>query len=305
MKKIDAHLHLARVVAGYCTRGESRAEGNGLVSWANGDVYPLIPDYMGDKEFLAERALEIMDQYDVEKAVLMQGSLYGFQNRYYTEILKKYPERFCPCCTIDPFMRQHMEIINKFFDEDHFHAAKFEVSSGGGLMGANDPFPLDGPRFSEIAEVVNRHKGVLVLDVGDPDMDSHQTMALMRLADKFPDLKLVCCHLLAPQERFHKVWRAELEILKMPNVYFDISSIPKITEPGEGKYPYPVAAKWLREAVDLVGSDRLMWGTDAPFAATNDTYEHLAEYLTEGHGFTETELENMYYQTAQNVYFGK
>ena len=29
MKKIDAHLHLAQIVAGYCRRGECRAIGGG------------------------------------------------------------------------------------------------------------------------------------------------------------------------------------------------------------------------------------------------------------------------------------
>jgi predicted TIM-barrel fold metal-dependent hydrolase len=305
MKKIDAHLHLAKVIAGYCTRGESRAAGNGEVAWANGDVYPLLPEGYGEDQFLAETALKIMDRNDVEKAVLMQGSLYGFQNRYYKEVMDRYPNRFLPACTVDPFMREHMKVFRRFFDELGFRVAKFEVSTGGGLMGANDPFCLDGPRFSEIAKVVSDHKGVLVLDVGDPDMDSHQTMAVMRLADKFPDLTVVCCHLLAPNEKYHRVWKAELEILKMPNVYFDISSVPKITEPGQGgHYPYNTASKWIREAMDIAGPDRFMWGTDAPFAATQDTYEHLADYLMEDHGFTEDELKKMYYENAAHVYFG-
>ncbi len=304
MKKIDAHLHLAKVIAGYCARGESRAAGDGLIAWANGDVYPLLPKGYGDREFLAETALEIMKRNEVEKAVLMEGSLYGFQNRYYEELLKAYPDTFAPACSVDPFMRGHMDTFQRFFDEAGFHVAKFEVSTGGGLMGANDPFVLDGPRFSEIAKAVNDHKGVLVLDLGDPDMDSHQTMAVMRLADKNPDLKLVCCHLLAPHEAYHRVWRAELEILNMPNVYFDISSVPKITEPGEGgHYPYHTAAAWVREAIEICGTDKFMWGTDAPYAATQDSYEHLAEYLTEDHGFTKEELQKLYYDNAQHVYF--
>ncbi|MGN1381750.1 MAG: amidohydrolase family protein [Eubacterium sp.] len=305
MKKIDAHLHLAKVIAGYCARGESRAVGNGNVIWANGDSYPLLPEEYGKDSFTAETALGIMQRNDVEKAVLMEGSLYGFQNQYYIELMKKYPDQFCPCCTVDPFMRRHMEIITKFFDEYGFHAAKFEVSTGGGLMGAHDPFVLDGPRFSEIAKVVNDHKGVLVLDLGDPDMDSHQTMAVMRLADKNPDLKLVLCHLLAPHEAYHRTWKAELEMLRLPNVFFDISSVPKITEPGTGKYPYNIASKWIREAIDTLGSDRFMWGTDAPLAATQDSYEHLADYLTADHGFTEEELGNLYYNNAQRVYFAR
>ena len=35
-----------------------------------------------------------MDRNEVERAVLMQGSMYGFQKRYYGELLRRYPDRF-------------------------------------------------------------------------------------------------------------------------------------------------------------------------------------------------------------------
>ena len=98
MKKIDAHLHLAQIVAGYCRRGELRAIGNGKAEWGNGEVFDLFPQTgeYGETNFTAEQALALMDKNDVERAVLMQGSMYGFQNLYHEEILKKYPDRFCP-----------------------------------------------------------------------------------------------------------------------------------------------------------------------------------------------------------------
>ena len=304
MKKIDVHLHLANVIAGYGFRGESRSAGNGQITWANGDTYQLLPEGFGEDKFLAEDALKIMDAHDVEKAVLMEGSMYGFQNRYYETLLKKYPERFAPACTVDPFMRGHLDNMHRFFEEVGFHIAKFEVSTGGGLMGANDPFLLDGPRFSEIAKVVNDNKGVLVLDLGDPTMDSHQILAVMRLADKNPDMKLVCCHLLAPQAEYHREWRAELSILARENVYFDFSAVPNILDNSHGgAYPYPDTCRHVLEAVEILGEDRLMWGSDAPFAATRDSYEHLAEYLTEAEGFTPELLQKLYYDNAQHVYF--
>ena len=43
MKKIDAHLHLAKVVAGYCRRGELRAVGGGKAQWGNGEIFQLFP----------------------------------------------------------------------------------------------------------------------------------------------------------------------------------------------------------------------------------------------------------------------
>lgn len=43
-----------------------------------------------------------MGRNEVERAVLMQGSMYGFQNRYHSELIRRYPDRFCPTCTVDP-----------------------------------------------------------------------------------------------------------------------------------------------------------------------------------------------------------
>jgi len=303
MKKIDAHLHLAKVLAGYCRRGELRAAGGGKAMWGNGEVFQLLPttgEY-GDDCFTAEQALAIMDRNDVERAVLMNGSMYGLQNLYHEELLEKYPDRFCPSCEVDPFMTNHLETLERYFEEKHFHLAKFEVSSGGGLMGCHDPFDLSGDRMMAVYKIVEKHHGVVALDVGDIYMESHQTMALMRIADRCPDLKLVICHLLAPAREKKREWIAELNILKQANVWFDIAAIPKIMAPDV--YPYPEAVEYLREAADIVGADRLMWGTDAPFAATQDSYEHLTDYLEKTDVFTADELEKIYYANAKEVYF--
>lgn len=300
MRKIDAHLHLAKIIAGYCARGESRAAGNGMVVWANGDSYQLIPEGLGNESFLAEAALKLMDENEVEKAVLMQGSLYGFQNEYYREILKTYPGRFCPTVSVDPSMANHMEILERFFRDEGFHAAKFEVSSGGGLMGANPSFVLSD-HMMEIFQLVEDYKGTVALDIGDLMMDSHQPASIVRIAKRCPNLKVVICHLCAPHRDLHDEWVAELRMMKQDNVWFDISSIPKILTPDV--YPYPDAAEFLKEAKGIIGAKRLLWGTDAPYAATQDSYEHLSDYLMKNGAFTDDELADVYYNNANEVYF--
>ena len=303
MKKIDAHLHLAKVLAGYCRRGELRGIGGGKAAWGNGEEFQLLPtngDY-GDDYFTAEQALKIMDRNDVERAVLMQGSMYGFQNRYHEEILEKYPDRFCPSCTIDPFMTNHMQALERFLEEKHFHLVKFEVSSGGGLMGCHEPFDLSGERMMEIYKLIEKNHGVVALDVGGIEMESHQPMALARLADRCPDLKLVVCHLLAPAREKRAEWRAELQMLKGANIWFDIAAMPKIIS-GD-VYPYLETQEFLAEAKDIISAKRMMWGTDAPFAATQDSYEHLTDYLEKGSAFTPEELADVYYNNAKLVYF--
>ena len=91
MKKIDAHAHIFERIASFGKCGELRPIGNGVCRWANGDEMAIIPKGYGDKEFMAETLLKIMDEEDVEKAILLQGSLYGFQNEYAMETAEKYP----------------------------------------------------------------------------------------------------------------------------------------------------------------------------------------------------------------------
>lgn len=304
MKKIDAHLHLAKIVAGYCRRGELRAIGAGKAAWANGEEFDLFPqngDY-GEMNFTAEQALALMKKYEVERAVLMQGSMYGFQNRYYAELIETYPERFCPACTVDPYMTNAAETMEYFFEKKGFRAAKFEVSSGGGLMGCHDAFDLADSKMRALFDIIEAHHAVVALDVGDLTMDSHQPWALARIAQDYPNMKLVVCHLLAPMKGKEKELELSLELLKKPNVWFDISALPKIVEQG-GDYPFVKVHEVLQFAKAIVGTDRLLWGSDAPFAATQYPYHQLADYLQEGDTFTQTELQAVYYENARRVYF--
>ena len=57
----------------------------------------VIPSQFGGDSVTAEHILEIMDQNQVEKAVLLQGNYYGFQNLYTHEAVKRYPDRVCWC----------------------------------------------------------------------------------------------------------------------------------------------------------------------------------------------------------------
>lgn len=75
-------------------------------------------------------------------------------------------------------------------------------------------------------------------------------------------------------------------------------------------FPVPVylmllvaVISWFILAKSILGADRLLWGTDAPFAATQDSYEHLTDYLEKGDAFTPEELEQVYYHNAKHIYF--
>ena len=73
MKKIDGHLHLVRSLAGLSAEGRMTPLGNGKAIWDNGMFLNLIPEGWGDHDFTAESALKVMEDNEVEKAVLLKA----------------------------------------------------------------------------------------------------------------------------------------------------------------------------------------------------------------------------------------
>lgn len=105
MKKIDAHAHVFDRIGSMGKAGELRPLGNGNCRWATGEEFRIIPEGKGDKEYLVETFMDVMDENDVEKAILLQGVLYGLQNEYAMECAEKYPDRFKAAVMLDPFCR--------------------------------------------------------------------------------------------------------------------------------------------------------------------------------------------------------
>ena len=69
-----------------------------------------------------------MDGNGVEKAVLLQGNYFGFQNLYSMEAVKKYPDRFRAAASYD-LCRGREQIRKHLFEDLGFPIVKFEVST--------------------------------------------------------------------------------------------------------------------------------------------------------------------------------
>ena len=55
-------------------------------------------------------------------------------------------------------------------------------------------------------------------------------------------------------------------------------------------------------AMDIVGADRLMWGTDMTSVICYEKLEDLQRYIREVPGITEEELQDIYYNNALKAY---
>ena len=80
----------------------------------------------------------------------------------------------------------------------------------------------------------------------------------------------------------HKLWSEQIDLGLLPNVWFDTAALPAYL-PDE-QYPYPTSCRWVKMALDRIGSGKIMHGTDIPGLLLRATYPqliHLARMQTQ------------------------
>lgn len=301
MKIIDAHAHVVQCIAGTGSQGELRPCGGGRAVYATGQEFQILPPEMGEDCAPPEALLRVMDSHGVEKAVLLQGNYFGFQNLYTYEAVRAYPDRFAGAAAYDPFSAQADRIKAHLFGELGFRIVKFEVSSGSGLMANHPPLPLDGEVMDREYRWAAERGLIFVIDIGKPRSVSWQADALSRVVRRYPEMKFVVCHLLSPQLGDGELLKRSLDKLALPNVWFDLAALCLNSRPEE--WPYPTARGYVRDAADIVGAERLLWGSDMPSAMTRDSYRHFIDFIALHPGLSQEEKEQIFYGSAERVYF--
>ena len=302
MKIIDAHVHLVQCIAGTGAGGELRSCGQGRGMYADGSTCQLLPAEWNTDQATPERILQVMNENGVERAVLLQGGYLGFQNLYSWQAQQKWPGRFLAAGAYDPYSRGRDGIVRHLFEELGMRVVKFEVSTGSGLMATHPVFGLDGEVMEREAAFADEHGLVFVIDIGKLGSPSSQIGALRRLIRRHAGMKFVVCHLLAPKHSELEGMAAGLEALAGPNVWFDLASLQHNVRPDAP--PYPVTRRFIARAVETVGADRLLFGTDAPQNLCQFRYGDLVATIAEDPALAPEQKERILRQNALEVFWG-
>lgn len=300
MKLIDAHVHVFERVKGFGFAGEMRPIGQGKIQLDTGEVSQMFPAAFGDYGVLAEDFLSFMNRQGIDKAVVMQGPAYGYQNQYLAEVHKKYPNRFLPAAMIDPESFLFEPILENLINRLGFRVFKLEMSTLGGIMGYHSSNTMLHPNMDKLFDEVERVHGTIAMDIGGPEETSYQVERVAALARSHPGLHVLMCHLLEPEDMNLERLVANLAKLKLDNVWFDISSLPTILKE---QPPYEKSVRCIQCGYEIVGAERLVWGTDAPGSLVRNDYQTLLDYqVCQNPMFTDDERERILYQNALEVY---
>ena len=287
---IDAHAHIFPSVNGLNGAGPTLGRGLGRITIGGRPPQQLLPPLSTHLEHTPEMLIAHMDWLGVDKAVLLQGPFYGECNAYVAAAAARYPERLIAAAYFDPWAEDIRTTFEQTLSDPVFRAVKLECSVATGLFGIHPQASLDEPELAWLWDELEQRGRVLTLDLGAIGSRSYQTAAVRAIAETHPVLRVVVAHLGQPRpeidtdERQRALWQEQLELGRLPNLWFDCAALPAYAYPTAGAgsaaegFPFASVARYLVQAVDRIGPTKIMWGTDLPSLFAHATYRQLLDF---------------------------
>lgn len=286
---IDAHSHL-------WLHQDTEVNGEKIKTLENGqslfmgEVRQMLPPFMIDGRNSAEVFLANMNYAQVGAAVVTQEYIDGIQNDYLLEVMEKYPDRFfvCGMCEFRKpgFLEQAKELISKGFKAIKIPAHRLELKSGRVL--------LNSPEMMDMFRLMEKHNIILSIDMAEGDT---QIGEMEDIIAECPELKIAIGH-------FGMVtkpdWQKQILLARHKNVMIESGGITWLFN--DEFYPFKGAIKAIREAADLVGYEKLMWGSDYPRTITAITYKMSYDFISKSEEILESDKRLFLGLNAQAFY---
>lgn len=288
-KIIDAHSHLWLHQDTSWNGMKIKTTENGRSFFLTEEVQ-MLPPFIIDGRNTAEIFLANMDYAQVAGAVVVQELIDGIQNDYLEEVKRKYPERFFVFGMFDFFngspVRQVEELYGRGFRG---------IAIPGHRLILNDRrVYLNSPEMMEMFKLMERKGMILSICL----VENHQQMdEIKEVIAECPELKIAIGHFgMVTQPG----WEEQIMLAGNKNVYVESGGITWLFN--SEFYPYPSAVRAIREAIDMVGAEKLMWGSDYPRTITAITYKMSYDFILKTDVLTDKEKALFLGENAVDFY---
>lgn len=272
---IDAHTHLWK-------RQNGMVDGRSVIALQNGksdfggEIRQMMSPYMINGENTADMLISNMDYAGVNGAVITQEEIDGNQDDYLLKAKKEYPGRLKICSLYEE---------NKSYNIEGFDGIKI---CAGRLK------TQDLTKHFNIFEDADKHNKFISVDMADGDT---QTGSLLEMIQQYPNLKIAIGH-------FGMVtrngWTEQIKLARNKNVMIESGGITWLFN--SEFYPYPSAIKAIKEAIDICGIEKLMWGSDYPRTMVEITYKMSFDFILKSTELTDEEKDFLLFKNAKSFY---
>ena len=272
---IDAHAHLWKKQQGIVD-GKPVYDIGGGKSDFGGEIKQMMPAYMTDGENSGERFIANMDYALVCGAVITQEYIDGNQDSYLLEVKEKYPNRIKICALYE---EKDMGDISSF-DGIKICASRLKDKN---LLNHLYPF-----------ELADKNGKFISIDLADGD---EQTEMMQKIIEMYPELKIAIGHFgMVTREG----WLEQIKLAKNKNVYIESGGITWLFN--SEFYPYPSAVEAIKQAAEIAGFDKLMWGSDYPRTMTAITYKMSYDFIEKTKEISEENKRLFLFENAKKFY---
>ena len=269
---IDAHAHLWKKQNGIVNGKPVYGVGGGKSDFG-GEIRQMMPPYMTDGENSVERFLANMDYAGVSGAVITQEYIDGNQDGY---LLECKSDRIKICALYEE---------KTLGDVSGFDGIKICAGrlADKNLLNHLEPF-----------RIANDNGKFISIDLADGD---EQTEMMQKIIGMFPDLRIAIGHFgMVTREN----WLEQIKLAKNKNVFIESGGITWLFN--AEFYPYSSAVKAINEAADLVGFEKLMWGSDYPRTMTAITYKMSLDFIEKTTEISEENKKLILGENARKFY---
>jgi predicted TIM-barrel fold metal-dependent hydrolase len=200
-----------------------------------------------------EELIACMDVNGVDKAVMVQGAAYLYDNRYMADCRALFPDRLAAVALLDPRAPGAADRLEEFWERDRIQGFR--------LYPIRDKDASWLHEASQDAVWVRAGKlGVpLIAFIGMPQLPH-----LGRIAERHPETAVLIDHLGQPDRASD--WpepslRELLDLARLPNVSVKVSATPPW---GREMRPDPRVAPLMRRVYEAFGAHRLLWSCGLP-----------------------------------------
>lgn len=293
MNIIDAHSHLwlkqDTVVDGQRIYTTNR----GRSMFFDGERQ-MLPPFMADGRNTAEIFLANMDYAQVGGAVVVQEVIDGYQNDYLAEVAQKYPDRFFVCGM--PRLGLESAEAEKLISADDI-LNDVKTLNSRGFKGIAIPGHRVRRPMTDLLpamKFMEANKMIFSMCLAD---DERQIAEFQQLTTEYPNLRIAIGHFgLATTQN----WKNQILLARNSNVFIESGGITWLYN--SEFYPFPSAVRAIREAADLVGIDKLMWGSDYPRTICAITYRMSYDFILKTNDLTQSEKAAFLGENAVKFY---
>lgn len=201
---------------------------------------------------------------------VVKSAVYFTNNDLVREAVRKFPDKLLGCYWPNPHNVDAVEKVRTALGEWGFKGIKLHPLFQAFLPNDDIVHP--------IAEEARKAKVPILIHTGHSPFSLPWSVG--ELAETFPDVKIVMLHM----GDGHGVYmEAAINVAKkMDNIYLETSRMPNGSK--------------IKEAMDVVGRDRVMYGTDIPFG---DPVVEIVKATALG--LSDEDFELYFYQNAKNL----